>query len=193
MKTEGRLSNKDKGLVALGASLAAGCIPCTRHHMTEVQGAGASREEIDRAIDSALCVKSSTRAIMERAALEAFGSAAAEDTSCCSGPTDRMKELVSIAAAIAVNCPTNLAKHVQAGRGAGVPDDEIQIAISLGRTMRAKASEKVDAAAAEMFSSAASAADACCGPAKAEAKVEAAPSCCAPSEPSTASSKPGCC
>jgi len=39
---ESRLSEKEKELVAVGASVAAGCIPCTRYHVKAVQAAGAS-------------------------------------------------------------------------------------------------------------------------------------------------------
>jgi AhpD family alkylhydroperoxidase len=197
MKIDGRLSYKEKELVALGASLAAGCIPCTRHHVGEVQGAGASQEEIDRAIDAALCVKSSTRGIMERTVREALGSPAPADPSCCAGATDRMRELVSIAAAVAVNCPTNLEKHVRAGRDVGVGDDEVQIAIGLGRAMRNKASEKVDAAAAALAASEAGEPAGCCEGAAASAPA-ASTGCCAPAEiaaapTSAVAAKSGCC
>ena len=34
---EAKLSQKEKELVAVAASVAAGCIPCTRYHMGEVR------------------------------------------------------------------------------------------------------------------------------------------------------------
>jgi hypothetical protein len=85
-----------------------------------------------------------------------------EKPSCCAGPTDRLKELVSIAAAVAVNCPTNFYKHVIAGRTVGVRDEEIQLVVGLSKMIRGKAMEKIDAAAKEL--SAPAQADACCGP-----------------------------
>ncbi len=54
---EARLSHKEKELVAVGASVAAGCIPCTRYHIEEVRATGATTDEITHAIEAALCVK----------------------------------------------------------------------------------------------------------------------------------------
>lgn len=159
---EARLSYKEKELVAVGASVAAGCIPCAQYHMKEVRAAGATIEEISSAVDAALCVKGSTREIMEKAAYDALGLPKEEQTSCCTGPTDRMKELVSIAAAVAVNCPTNFRKHVEAGRTVGVWDDEIQLVVGLAKMIRGKAMEKVDAATVALSAPAPAQPEACC-------------------------------
>jgi AhpD family alkylhydroperoxidase len=114
-----RLSQKEKELVAVGAAVAAGCVPCTGYHLKDVKGVGATTQEITAAIDAAPCVKGSTRGIMEQVAYQALGVHREEQSSCCTGPTDRMKELASIAAAVAVNYPINLRKHVDAGRSVG--------------------------------------------------------------------------
>lgn len=159
---ESHLSQKEKELVAVGASVAAGCIPCTQYHLKEVRVAGATTEEITQAVDAALCVKGSTRGIMEKIACDALGVPKEEQPSCCAGPTDRMKELVSIAAAVAVNCPTNFHKHVTAGRTVGVRDDEIQLVVGLAKMIRGKAMEKIDAAVKEL--SVSTQAEAGCGP-----------------------------
>ena len=54
---------------------------------------------------------------------------------------------MSIAAAVAVNCPANLRKHMEAGRSVGVRDEEIQLVVGLAKMIRGKAMEKIDAAA----------------------------------------------
>jgi AhpD family alkylhydroperoxidase len=159
---EARLTYKEKELVAVGASVAAGCIPCTQYHMKEVRTAGATTEEISSAVDAALCVKGSTRGIMEKAAYAALGLPKEEELPCCAGPTDRLRELVSIAAAVAVNCPTNFHKHVEAGRTVGVRDDEIQLVVGLAKIIRGKAMEKMDAAAATLSTPAPTQTEACC-------------------------------
>ncbi|MDZ7386181.1 MAG: carboxymuconolactone decarboxylase family protein [candidate division KSB1 bacterium] len=199
---EARLSQKEKELVAVGASVAAGCIPCTQYHLKEVRIAGATTEEITQAIDAALCVKSSTRGIMEKVAYDALGVPKEEQPSCCAGPTDRMKELVSIAAAVAVNCPTNFHKHVTTGRTVGVRDDEIQLVVGLAKMIRGKAMEKIDDAVKDL--SAPAQAAACCGPTvsvKSAPQPQAASSCCGPSvsvqpgaaQPVQAAAKGACC
>lgn len=179
---EARLSQKEKELVVVGASVAAGCIPCTEYHLKEVKVTGATTQEITAAIDAALCVKGSTRGIMGQVAYQALGVSREEQPPCCAGPTDRMKELVSIAAAVAVNCPTNLRKHVDAGRTVGVQDEEIRLVIGLAKMIRSKAMEKIDAAVNTLFAPAQ--AEACCGPTvnvKSVSQPQAASDCCGPS------------
>jgi AhpD family alkylhydroperoxidase len=201
---EARLSQKEKELVAVGASVAAGCIPCTEYHLKEVKGAGATTQEITAAIDAALCVKGSTRGIMEQVAYKALGVPREEQPSCCAGPTDRMKELVSIAAAVAVSCPTNLRKHVDAGRSVGVRDEEIQLVAGLARMIRGKATEKVDDATKELSAPVSIQTEACCGSSattkSAPQPQAAAGSCCGPSvsaqpsvQPVQAAAKESCC
>jgi AhpD family alkylhydroperoxidase len=160
---EARLSQKEKELVAVGVSVAAGCIPCARYHMEEVRAAGATTDEITHAVEAALCVKRSASGVMEKAAYDALGSAKEEQPARCIGTTDRMKELVSVAAAVAVNCPTNFHKHVAAGRSVGVLDDEIQLVVGLAKMIRSKAAEKVDEAAREVTTPKSTVAQACCG------------------------------
>ncbi len=100
---------------------------------------------------------------MEKAAYDALGSPKEEQPASCAGPTDRVKELVSIAAAVAVNCPANFRKHVVSGRSVGVRDDEIQLVVGLAKMIRSKATEKVDEAAREVTSAESTLAQACCG------------------------------
>lgn len=155
---EARLSMKDRELVAVGASVAAGCIPCTQHHVKASTSAGATTGEITRAIDTALGVKDSSRSIMRRVAHTELGlreppdpperpvPAEQEPPPCCS-LGDRMSELISIAAAVAVNCPASFQRHVEGARAAGAGDDEVQLVVGFARMIRARACEKMDHAA----------------------------------------------
>jgi AhpD family alkylhydroperoxidase len=199
---EARLSQKEKELVAVGASVAAGCLPCTQYHVKEVKAAGATVEEITHAVDAALCVKGSTRGIMEKVAYDALGLPKEEQPSCCAGPTDRMQELVSIAAAVAVNCPTNLRKHVDAGRTVGLRDEEIQLVVGLATMIRGKAMEKTDEAAKAIVAPTSAQAAACCEPSgQSSSHPQAATSaCCGPTvgappntQPTQAAAKSACC
>jgi AhpD family alkylhydroperoxidase len=51
------LSLKEKELVYLGASVAAGCKPCTTFHCEKAQQTGASEDEIKTAFSDALSVQ----------------------------------------------------------------------------------------------------------------------------------------
>ncbi len=52
-----KLSDNERELVALGASLASHCIPCSVYHIKECQKLGFSKEQIKEAIQLAKKVK----------------------------------------------------------------------------------------------------------------------------------------
>ncbi|MFC1714358.1 ATP-binding protein [Candidatus Poribacteria bacterium] len=119
------LTFREKELVNIGASVATGCKPCTDYHFEKVRQAGASDEEIRTAILDAMLVRDNAKEIMEIHGLKHLGMATnAEDTGYTE-KTTRMKELVSVAAAFAVNCTSNLERHIAAARTVGVDEDEI--------------------------------------------------------------------
>ena len=181
-----RLSHKEKELVAVGVAIAAGCIPCTQYHMKAIAAAGATREEITHAVDAALCVKGSTTGIMQKVAYDALGVPTEEHAACCAGPTDRLNELVSIGAAVAVNCPTNFHSHVEAGRRVGIQEDEIQLVVGIAKMIRGKAMEKMDTASASVSVSAVPQTEDCCEATGAQASAtqpQTMSGCCGPTMP----------
>jgi AhpD family alkylhydroperoxidase len=136
------LTPKERELVAVGASLAAGCQLCADYHFKKVRKAGATDEEIERAMTDAIAVRDSARKIMERHGLTLLGRKLRGKGSETPGEvvgTTRITELVSIAAAFAVNCTSSLEKHIEAARSIGVADDEIQSVVDLGRFIKGEA------------------------------------------------------
>lgn len=120
------LTFKEKELVNIGASVATGCKPCTDYHFRQVRKAGASNEEVEEAIENAAAVRDSAGKIMENHGLQHIGMGRDVEDIDPLKDTSRIKELVSIGAAFAVNCTTNLEKHVSAGRNIGIPEEDIQ-------------------------------------------------------------------
>jgi AhpD family alkylhydroperoxidase len=120
------LTSKEKELVNIGASVATGCKPCTDYHFEKVKAAGAGDEEIKQAISDAVSVRDSARAIMENHGLQHLGISKEKIDEESGGPTTRIKELVSIGAAFAVNCTTNLEKHINASRAVDITDEEVE-------------------------------------------------------------------
>ena len=81
--------------------------------------AGASDQEIKQAINDSLSVCHSAKEIMASHGLQHLG--IRQDVQEAElNDTARMRELVSIAAAFAVNCTTNLGKHIAASRTVGI-------------------------------------------------------------------------
>ena len=145
MSTNGILTQKEKELVAVGASIAAGCQPCTAHHFKAVREAGAAEAEIRQAVDDALCVRNSATRIMTGLAEKHLGNEPSAEESCCSSKP-LIGELVSIGAALSVNCPTNLETHLKAARAMGATERQIQTALGMARSIKKVAGQKVEAA-----------------------------------------------
>ncbi len=140
------LTFKEKELVNIGASVATGCKPCTDYHFKKVRKAGASDEEVKQAISYAMLVRDSARGIMESHGLQHLGFAKEEKEAELHSPeeTTRIKELVSIAAAFAVNCTTNLKKHMAAARTVEITEEEIESVLDAALFIKGEATYYVD-------------------------------------------------
>ena len=138
------LTIREKELVSFGASVAAGCKPCTRFHVKKVREAGASDNEIEQAITDALRVRDHARDIMECQAMKLVGVDRHHEDEDAAPDVARMTGLVSIAAAFAVNCTSSLEKHIAAARDAGGHEDDIRSALDAAVIVKGQASTYVD-------------------------------------------------
>jgi AhpD family alkylhydroperoxidase len=107
-----------KELLALGASVAAGCRPCTEYHVRAARSAGACDSGTTLAIETAVVLRNSATRGMDRWAERCQGSRPELD------PEFRAKaglitELVSITAAVCVNSVADLTIHLTAARQRG--------------------------------------------------------------------------
>jgi AhpD family alkylhydroperoxidase len=134
---------KEKELVAIGVSVAAGCKPCTDFHVKAGRVSGADDEEIHLAIEDAICVRENALEVMQAHALQHLGGES-EGVECGCVGTKRIKELVSVGAAYAVNCTTNLEQHLAAAKDLGVSEVELLEIIRLSKFIKEKAASHVD-------------------------------------------------
>jgi len=134
---------KERELVAVGASLAAGCRPCTDYHVKAAREAKLDDVDLRRAMNVALAVRRDALEVMQAYGLQHLGDApgASDGVGAQSVRTDA---LVAVAAAIAVNCTTNLERHLAAARNLGVNDDEIADIAKLATFIRGKATAHVE-------------------------------------------------
>lgn len=137
------LNPKEKGLAAVGISIAAGCRPCTDHHLGKVAELGATPGEIRQTLADALCVKRNAIDLIGAQVLTHLGDPppAASD---CDGSSNRTTELVKIGAAYSVNCTEDLERHITAGRALGVTDEEIAEIVKMSLFIKGKAVSHVD-------------------------------------------------
>jgi AhpD family alkylhydroperoxidase len=146
MPPRGLLSPKDKELIAIGASIGAGCQSCTAHHIEAAREAHATNEEIREAIDQALVVRRRATRIMLGVAERLLGNEDAVE-SHEGRALPPVGELVSIAASVGLNCTSNLEMHLRAARKAGATTRQARVALSVARAVRKVAMGKADAVA----------------------------------------------
>jgi AhpD family alkylhydroperoxidase len=143
------LTEKDQELIAIGASIAAGCQPCTTYHFRAARIAGANDDEIRQSVSDALAIRRSATEIMAR-----LGNQPDTETKpeTISGESKSLiRELVSISAAYAVNCVTSLETHLAFAQQQNAPDDQILTALKIACAVKNVAGNKIQAAATKAF------------------------------------------
>ncbi|OAN55173.1 hypothetical protein A6A04_10915 [Paramagnetospirillum marisnigri] len=129
------MSTLEKELVALAISVAAGCRPCVTHHLVEARKAGADDTAIETAVAGAVCVRKAATEGMRRHALgldpvkKGCGCAVAEP----------LAEMISLGAALAVNCTAEIHKHLGAARSLGLQQNRLDAIFALAATIRGRA------------------------------------------------------
>ena len=106
--------------------------------------AGASDKEIKKAISDAILVRDSAKEIIESHGLKKLGITKDIHDPGYIKKTTRSKELVSVAAAFAVNCTTNLEKHLAASRAIGLTENEIESILDAALFIKGEAAHYVD-------------------------------------------------
>ena len=135
---------REKELVAIGISVAAGCKPCTDHHVAVARKARASDEEIRQATAGAFIVRRRATDIMETYALAHLGENRDVAGFGSLGQSNRMTALVCLGAAFAVNCVASLEHHLAVAEKAGVTEDEIEQIMTLAAFIKQKAASHVE-------------------------------------------------
>jgi AhpD family alkylhydroperoxidase len=136
------ITKKEKELAAVGISIAAGCKPCTDYHMKAVREAGASDEEIRRAVDDAVTLRNAATSIMRNYGRSHLGDAEHEVTAAT--PRDRVAELIGLGAAFAVNCVSSLESYIQHADSTGVTMVEILEIAKLAKFIKERGASHVD-------------------------------------------------
>ncbi len=146
------LNEIDQELIAVGASLASGCLPCLTFHFRAARAAGASADDIRQAVLDALEVRQEASTVMARKAWKLLGDLTEGNLPATDGlDKPLLRELVCVSAAYALNCTTSLAVHFAAARRQGADDGQLFTAIKIACAVKSMAGRKAEAAAAEAF------------------------------------------
>lgn len=144
MSTLEKLTQKDKELVAVAASIASGCVPCTMHHIKAVREAGASEAEVLGVTKIALDVRDNATEVMAEVAQGTLNPEFPGKVQAGSikQPIDN---LIALGAALSCNSVADLDFYYAASKAAGASTRQIQTAIKIARSIRKSAIEKADA------------------------------------------------
>ena len=150
MFTIKKFTHKEKELVAVAASIASGCLPCTTQHIKLARETGASEREVLRSIYIASDVRDNVTEIMIEAAqgnpVNEYPTRTQSDA--MKGPID---DLVSIGAALACNSVAGLEYYLTRARAAGASTRQIQTVAGIARAIRKEAEEEADAIIGNLF------------------------------------------
>ena len=127
----------------VGISVAAGCKPCTDHHVGVARKARAADQEIREAV-VALAVRKSATEIMAGYALSKLGDPEHQGDGRRSAETSRQRELVAVGAALAVNCVSSLEAHLAAAAAVGITQEEITQIVKLAAFIKERAASHVE-------------------------------------------------
>lgn len=177
------LNQKEQSLIAIGASVAAGCQPCTAYHVKAARTAGACDRSIALAIETALTGRTTATIGMGEWAARCQGAKPEIDAEFRAQKLV-IAELTSVATAVAVNSVPDLQQHLDAARGAGARAEQIRAAIEIARKIKRVAEEKIgaitDRIEEDALSATASGGSGCCGSSEANRReiLESVPTNC---------------
>ena len=138
------ITPKEKELVAIGISVAAGCKPCTDYHVSVARKARATDNEMKKAAADSLLIRRQAVDIMEAHAFGHFDHEREPVVCGLLGEPNRIEALVSVGAAFAVNCTSSMEHSLTATEAAGVSQDDIMQVVKLAAVIRQKASSHVE-------------------------------------------------
>jgi AhpD family alkylhydroperoxidase len=138
------MTPKEKELAAIGISVAAGCKPCTDHHVAVGRKARATDAEMRQAVNDSLVIRNRAADIMEAHALERLGEKAEPVVFGSRGEPSRIEALVSVGVAFAVNCTSSLQHSLTLAEAAGVPQEDIAQIVELADFIKQKAASHVE-------------------------------------------------
>lgn len=138
------LTYKERELANIGASVATGCKPCTDYHFKKVREAGASDEEIKKAISIAIEVREKSKEIMESHGLKHLGFELNGDSPPGMDVNTRIDELVCVASAYSINCTSSVENHIAAAKAVGITEKEIESVLAAAHFIKGEAAHYVD-------------------------------------------------
>lgn len=149
------LEPKDKELVAIGASLGAGCAPCIGHHIPAGRDAGLTDAGLVRAVEVAEAVHQLAVEMLARRTQELLGvTEKSADVPLQTSVTSWSDELVALGTSIGANCHPLLEQYVARVLKEGARASQVRSAIKMAEFVQQHAGEVTTEKAAAAFEAA---------------------------------------
>jgi AhpD family alkylhydroperoxidase len=144
MSVDSILSQKDREIINLGTSLAAGCQPCMKYHLRKCIDAGISEKEILEILNMAEGICTRAHGIMKLRALALVHTDPYEEFELHSGCRSRKEILVGLAVSYTVNSSDLTERYLACARQSKMSETEISGTIDLSKFAWRKARAHVD-------------------------------------------------
>lgn len=140
------LTEREQELIAIGASIASGCQPCTTYHFRAARLTGAPEDQIEQAVSLGLRVRRDAAAVMEQVGSRRNAVREVKPGGWAEAPA--RESLVTIGAAYAANCVPVLEENLAAATSQSTPVADILAALKIACAIKSMAHKKAHAAAA---------------------------------------------
>ncbi len=136
------LEQKDKELVAIGASIGAGCRPCIDHHIDAGTDAGLTEAELARAVEVAEATQRIGAALLSLHVRELLHAGeTSPDAPVQEQTASRSDELAALGASIGANCHPLLEQHIAGALQQGLTTRQVSSAIKMAEIVQQNAGD----------------------------------------------------
>lgn len=136
-----QLEEREKELVAIGASIGCNCRPCAEHHIPAGREAGLSEADLADAVATARAVRDEAIRLLAPRIDELLGSASATREPPPVAGTSRAHALVSLGASVGANSHPLLGRYIAAALELGLSRADVGAATRMAGYVQKRAGE----------------------------------------------------
>ena len=133
-----QLERTEKELVAIGASVGAGCRPCIEHHIPAARKSGLTEADLAEAVRVAVAVRSQATELFAARVDELLGGSPAAPTPPATNVSEA-GELVALGASVGANSHVLLRRHIARALDAGLAVGQIEAALRTAEYVQSRA------------------------------------------------------
>ena len=130
------LTSREREVVAIGASVGAGCHPCLSHHIRNGRGAGLTDAELVGVVLQGHALVVAAADWLLREGLAMIGVQVSVDSA---SPDLRLRELAGLGAAMAANAMSDIEERIRGAGSAGLSIDELAETAAVAHDVQANA------------------------------------------------------